>query len=318
MYTDSLLLYSGKFSWGPNFVLFVLSLSQRKFNTWNLCYDGHVFLCKMDRMKIKHTNQLEIAQRNLNLNPTKISRSTVTTVVTLTCWSLLATHAQPAAFVTQTAPSHTGCKVQCTGRRIMDRTWLQVVIRWNDGTARVQDSDLYTSIVSAAVHTCKHKAGHWLVLVCKVLGFLYHELRYNFSLITVYRIASVVGQNHIPKINVDKSAKVKDLRFNPLDQQPNEIKDSVHSPECREHCSRENFAGFFRNWLPLSRRDCELPHTRSPLLPFTLSSCITIRNSPSAEEMQQVHATVRIESREAKWSNPKSCAGNCMNRTNMQ
>jgi len=34
--------YSGKFLWGPNFILFILSLSERKFNTQNVCYDGHV------------------------------------------------------------------------------------------------------------------------------------------------------------------------------------------------------------------------------------------------------------------------------------
>ena len=37
------------------------SQSERKFNTQNVRYDGYIFLCKMDRMKIKHTNQLEIA-----------------------------------------------------------------------------------------------------------------------------------------------------------------------------------------------------------------------------------------------------------------
>ena len=59
------ILYSGKYSWGPNFVLFVLSLSERKFNTRNVHYGGHVFLCKMDRTKIKHTNHLEIAQNEI-------------------------------------------------------------------------------------------------------------------------------------------------------------------------------------------------------------------------------------------------------------
>jgi len=68
--------YSGKYSWDPNFVLFVLSLSERKFNTRNVHYDGRVFLCKMDRTKTKHTNQLEIAQNEI-LDPTKISRYTV-------------------------------------------------------------------------------------------------------------------------------------------------------------------------------------------------------------------------------------------------
>ena len=55
--------YSGKYSWGPNFILFVLSLSELKFNTQNVRYDGRVFLCKMD--EIKHTNQLEIAQNEI-------------------------------------------------------------------------------------------------------------------------------------------------------------------------------------------------------------------------------------------------------------
>jgi len=36
-----------------------------KINARNLRYDGRVFLCKMDRMKIKHTNQLEIAQNEI-------------------------------------------------------------------------------------------------------------------------------------------------------------------------------------------------------------------------------------------------------------
>jgi len=40
-------LYSRKFSWGPNFILFVLSL----FNTWNVRYDGRVFLCKIGKNK---------------------------------------------------------------------------------------------------------------------------------------------------------------------------------------------------------------------------------------------------------------------------
>jgi len=37
-------LYSEKFSWGPNFILFVLSLSEQNFNTQNIHYDGRVFL----------------------------------------------------------------------------------------------------------------------------------------------------------------------------------------------------------------------------------------------------------------------------------
>jgi len=64
---DYVLLYSGKYSWGPNFILFILSLSEQKCNTQNimLWYDGRVFLCKMDRTKIKHTNQLERAQNEI-------------------------------------------------------------------------------------------------------------------------------------------------------------------------------------------------------------------------------------------------------------
>ena len=56
--------YSGKYLWDPNFVLFVLSLSEQKFNTQN---DGCVLLCKMDRTKIKHTNQLEITDMKHNI-----------------------------------------------------------------------------------------------------------------------------------------------------------------------------------------------------------------------------------------------------------
>jgi len=41
----SSILCSRKFSWGPNFVLFVLSL----FNTWNIRYDGRVFLHKIGK-----------------------------------------------------------------------------------------------------------------------------------------------------------------------------------------------------------------------------------------------------------------------------
>jgi len=58
-------VHSGKFSWGQNFILFILNLSEQKFNTQNIRYDGRVFLCKMDRLKIKHTNQLEIAQKKI-------------------------------------------------------------------------------------------------------------------------------------------------------------------------------------------------------------------------------------------------------------
>ena len=44
--------YSGKYSWGPNFIL---SLSERKFNTRNVRYDGW---CKMDRTKVKLNTQI--------------------------------------------------------------------------------------------------------------------------------------------------------------------------------------------------------------------------------------------------------------------
>jgi len=60
-----IILYNGKCSWGPIFILFLLSLSERKFNTWNVRYNGRVFLCKMDRTKAKHANQLEIAQNEI-------------------------------------------------------------------------------------------------------------------------------------------------------------------------------------------------------------------------------------------------------------
>jgi len=36
----------------PNFILFVLSLSEGKFNTRNVRYDGRVFLCKMTEQKL--------------------------------------------------------------------------------------------------------------------------------------------------------------------------------------------------------------------------------------------------------------------------
>ena len=57
--------FSGKYSRGPNFVLFVLSLSEQKFNMRNVRHDGRVFLCKIDRTKIKHTTRLEIAQNEI-------------------------------------------------------------------------------------------------------------------------------------------------------------------------------------------------------------------------------------------------------------
>jgi len=56
--------YSGKYWWGPNFVLFVLSLSEQ-----NLTHETYImmgmFSCVMDRTKIKHTNQLEIVQNEI-------------------------------------------------------------------------------------------------------------------------------------------------------------------------------------------------------------------------------------------------------------
>ena len=48
---------------------FSFSVYQNK-NLTRVCYDGRVFLCKMDRTKIKHTNQLEIAQNEI-LTPRK-------------------------------------------------------------------------------------------------------------------------------------------------------------------------------------------------------------------------------------------------------
>jgi len=58
-YCNVYIPYSRKFLSGPNFVLIILSLSERNFNTRNVRYDGHVFLCKMDRTKIKRMNQLD-------------------------------------------------------------------------------------------------------------------------------------------------------------------------------------------------------------------------------------------------------------------
>jgi len=46
---------------GSKFILFILSLLEQKINTLNIHYDGRVFLRKLDRTKIKPTNQLEIA-----------------------------------------------------------------------------------------------------------------------------------------------------------------------------------------------------------------------------------------------------------------
>ena len=72
---SSWLPYSGKYLWGRNFVLFILNLSERKFNTWNMDYDGCVFLCKMDKTKIKH--ELAGDSTGQNLDFTKISWYTV-------------------------------------------------------------------------------------------------------------------------------------------------------------------------------------------------------------------------------------------------
>ena len=44
--------YSRKFSSGPNFVLFVLSLSEWKLNTQNIRYDGHCFCVKWTERKL--------------------------------------------------------------------------------------------------------------------------------------------------------------------------------------------------------------------------------------------------------------------------
>jgi len=65
MVLGRLLLYSGKLSSDPNVILFVLSLSEWKSNTRNVCYNGRIFLCKMDRTKIKRTNQPEMAQNEI-------------------------------------------------------------------------------------------------------------------------------------------------------------------------------------------------------------------------------------------------------------
>ena len=50
------ILYSGNFLWGPNFIQFILSLSERKFNTRNVHFDGRVFLCKWTERKLNTWN----------------------------------------------------------------------------------------------------------------------------------------------------------------------------------------------------------------------------------------------------------------------
>jgi len=65
-WTVTLILYSGKFSSGPNFVLFVLSLSERKLNARYIHYFMMgVFSCVKWTTIIKRTNQLEIAQNEI-------------------------------------------------------------------------------------------------------------------------------------------------------------------------------------------------------------------------------------------------------------
>ena len=46
-------------------IFFSFSVDQKENLTPKKCSDGCVFLCEMDRMKIKHTNQLEIAQNEI-------------------------------------------------------------------------------------------------------------------------------------------------------------------------------------------------------------------------------------------------------------
>jgi len=67
---------------------FSFSVYQR-FNTQNVHYDGHVFLCKMDRTKIKHTNQLKIAQNEIR-TPRKFPAIRYTTTTSLDSDLLLA------------------------------------------------------------------------------------------------------------------------------------------------------------------------------------------------------------------------------------
>ena len=61
---------------GVQILFFSFSSIRTKFNTWNIRYGGHVYLCKMDRTKIKHMNQLEIAQNEI-WTPRKFSLYTV-------------------------------------------------------------------------------------------------------------------------------------------------------------------------------------------------------------------------------------------------
>jgi len=44
--------YGGKYLWGPNFVLFILSLSERKFNTRNVRYNGVFSYVKWTERKL--------------------------------------------------------------------------------------------------------------------------------------------------------------------------------------------------------------------------------------------------------------------------
>jgi len=48
-----------------SFFSFLVYQNEKLVNTQNVRYDGCVFLCKMDRMKIKHTSQLGIAQNKI-------------------------------------------------------------------------------------------------------------------------------------------------------------------------------------------------------------------------------------------------------------
>ena len=50
---------------GSKFRSFRSQSIRTKIYTQNVHYDGCIFLCRMDRMKIKHTNQLEIAQNEI-------------------------------------------------------------------------------------------------------------------------------------------------------------------------------------------------------------------------------------------------------------
>jgi len=50
---------------GSKFRSFRSQSIRMKFNTPNVRYDVHISLCKMDRTKVKHTNQLEITQNEI-------------------------------------------------------------------------------------------------------------------------------------------------------------------------------------------------------------------------------------------------------------